>query len=384
MLEDGLPPNWMRNSWEEGTQRNVYLDTETETESTVHPSRFLNLEDKVSHVLPPGWDRRLDSWGNLFFVDHHTRRATREDPRFDNKTDQQTGLPKGWFEIKDHRDKQYFYTKIGRMIFGTYEPAAMNSKSQKHKLTLSAIPKNNEDPRIVVSVSLPLARRIEEREEKAAAAANALAAAQTIPQMTEEERKAYRDIFRAIEKRDPSRLSQSEALEHCMRFEVPLDIASKILDQHDSNKDRRWNGDEYAEVLHEIRFELEKRLRAKPIPPMMTEDEQKYTTMFYAGKSPDSEVMVRSEVEALCKDFELPKDLIKKIFVRADKNKDSSWNIDEFISAMHRVMHEVEKRDGMPSFFSNVQQLTLIRTAQVHPTCATRNIDDDCSSAGKC
>lgn len=346
-IEASLPENWTWETWEEGIQRNIYTDTETQTESTVHPARFLTPQDQVSHVLPPGWDRRLDSWGNLFFVDHHTHRATREDPRFSNKIDQITGLPKGWFEIRDHDDNQYFYTKIGRMIFGTYEPAAMNSKSQKHKSPLSAIPKQGHDPNNLISRSLPLAKRIAEEKEKAAVAAAALLAAQTISPMTKEEKKAYHDIFHAIEKRDPLRLTQSEALEHCMEFDVPLDIASNILDRNDSNKDRRWNADEYADVLHEIRFELEKRFKKQPTPPMLTADEEKYTTMFNAGKKPNSEVMDRADIEAICKDFDLPQDLIKRIFLRADKNKDHRWNIDEFIPAMHRVMHEIEKRDGM-------------------------------------
>jgi hypothetical protein len=48
---------------------------------------------------------------------------------FNNKMDPQTGLPKGRFEMKDYQDKQYFYTKMGQMIFfGAYELAATNSK----------------------------------------------------------------------------------------------------------------------------------------------------------------------------------------------------------------------------------------------------------------
>jgi hypothetical protein len=40
-------------------------------------------------------------------------------------------------------------------------------------------------------------------------------------------------------------------------------------------------------------------------------------------------------------------DLIKKIFWRADTNRDNRCNIDEFIPAMYRIMHEIDERDGM-------------------------------------
>ncbi|RFU34808.1 hypothetical protein B7463_g1553, partial [Scytalidium lignicola] len=63
-IDASLPENW---TWFEitdelGITRQVYQDTVTEEESTVHPARFLCQGDSpTSHVLPPGWQRRLDS-----------------------------------------------------------------------------------------------------------------------------------------------------------------------------------------------------------------------------------------------------------------------------------------------------------------------------------
>jgi hypothetical protein len=57
--------------------------------------------------------------------------------------------------------------------------------------------------------------------------------------------------------------------------------------------------------------------------------------------------MAGADIKAVCKDFDLPMDLIKKIFWRADTNRDNRWNIDEFIPAMHRIIHEIDERDGM-------------------------------------
>lgn len=352
-IDEGLPDGWIWDLWMdqiEGSQRIVYTDTVTRTESTVHPARFLNLEDEVSHVLPPGWERRLDTWGQLFFVDNHTRRTTREDPRFNNKIDQQTGLQKSWFEIRDHEDKQYFYTEIGKMIFGTYEPSAMNSKSQKHKLPLHRIPKDKEDPSMLVNITLSLARRIAKAKLKEEAVATARAdahAAKMLLPATDEEKRAYYHVFHSIKKSDPLRISLPESMEHTKHFDIPTDVIGKILDQHDINKDRRWNAVEYANALHEIKFELRKMLNARPIRPRLTEDEQKYTAIFYAGKIPDSDVIATSEVRAICKKFDLPDELLRKIFVRADTNRDKRWDIDEFIPAMHEVMHEVDKREGI-------------------------------------
>jgi hypothetical protein len=108
---------------------------------------------------------------------------------FNNKMDPQTGLPKGRFEMKDYQDKQYFYTKMGQMIF--LAPTSLlqrTAKSQKHKLPLSDIPKNKQGPSTLVEIILPIA----EAEEKSVAAAAALAtapAAQTISPATGREKK---------------------------------------------------------------------------------------------------------------------------------------------------------------------------------------------------
>ncbi|KAI1332851.1 hypothetical protein F5Y16DRAFT_356748 [Xylariaceae sp. FL0255] len=64
-------------------------------DTTVRPSSFYDESSEYSVKLPPGWDRRLDSWGNLFFVDKNTKVAVREDPRFNTRTQgcQNVGIP---------------------------------------------------------------------------------------------------------------------------------------------------------------------------------------------------------------------------------------------------------------------------------------------------
>jgi hypothetical protein len=95
VLTQGLSRDWTLDLDFDGQGHCVYLDYSTETggEYSVHPSRFFDATGNVPTALPPGWDRRLDSWGNLFFVDHSTRSAVREDSRFNKKIVQATGLP---------------------------------------------------------------------------------------------------------------------------------------------------------------------------------------------------------------------------------------------------------------------------------------------------
>lgn len=146
-ITNSLPQEWFSKII--SLPRNiVYINTDEAWRSTVHPARFTDTSSEVSSRLPDGWERRLDSWGNLFFVDHHTKSATREDPRFNKKVDQDTGLPVGWRSIKDYKDTEFFFRKQGRMIVGTYDATALNSKDLRHKKFIDTEPKDGEKPKI--------------------------------------------------------------------------------------------------------------------------------------------------------------------------------------------------------------------------------------------
>ena len=320
-------------------ERIIYIDLSTETESTVHPARFYNPEDEKSIKLPPGWDRRLDSWGNLFFVDHHTQQAVREDPRYNTSIDQDTGLPKGWQEIRDHEKKQFFFTPKGKLFIGTYKPTTMKSKSLDNKRLMHRAPRDGENPSTLIK-RFGLERSVEEK-------ASTILAANNAPQMTGEEKERYYELFQGAEKAKSSTITMSEALKHCQSFDLPPGELWNILTHTDANHDMQWNVDEYAEALHQVRFQMEKRFKSDGIPARTPEETQKYYAMFENSKSTEKPIMSRREVWAACKDFDLPSDLVKRIFLDADLNKDQKWNVDEFAHAMHEIMFEVKKREGM-------------------------------------
>ena len=346
-IDDSLPDDWSYFWQKEGTNQIVYVDHATETESTVHPARFNSPEDEPgSHVLPPGWQRRLDTWGNIFFVDHHTHRAVREDPRFNSKINQKTGLPDGWLAIEDHKSTPFFYRKSGCMVIGTYDSAAMKSKSLRDKWTLSRVPEQGEDPELLVKITTPLARQAFEDRKKARDAAAALAASTAIPPMTPEEELHYHSIFESVEKEDPFRVNYKEALTLCSTFNVPVKLAAKVLDQTDSNFDRKWNVNEYANALHHIKIKIRREHRDAPLQAITAAEEQEFAVMFNAGKSPASQTMTLSEFNAVCKDLGISERRSKKIFRVLDYNADSRLNIDEFKDAMHIAMRKVKEMEG--------------------------------------
>ncbi|EHL02470.1 putative UPF0665 family protein C23C4.06c [Glarea lozoyensis 74030] len=345
---DPLPDDWSYFWQSEDTNEIVYVDNNTMTESTVHPARFNNTEDEVgTHVLPPGWQRRLDTWGNIFFVDHHTRRAVREDPRFNLKINQNTGLPDGWLAIEDHKLTPFFYRRSGRMVFGTYNPAAMKSKSLKDKWTLSRVPEQGEDPESLVEIKTPLARRNFEDQKKARDKAAALAASLVIPPMTPKEEAYYHSVFESVEKEDPFRINYKEALTLCTTFSVSVDLADKVLKQTDGNRDWKWNVDEYAKTLHRIKFELKKKLKDNPVKAKTAKEEKKYSKMFFAGKDPASQTMTLLEFNAVCKGLGPSVRNPEDIFHVTDSNADLKLNVDEFSDAIHLVMHDMKEAKAL-------------------------------------
>ena len=112
VITRSLPEEWFSTIISR-PQNIVYINTDEAWRSTVHPARFTDASSEVSNNLPDGWDRRLDSWGNLFFVDHHTKSASREDPRFNKKVDQKTGLPFGMALYQRPQGQGVFLQKAG-------------------------------------------------------------------------------------------------------------------------------------------------------------------------------------------------------------------------------------------------------------------------------
>ena len=116
-----------------------------ETKSTVHPA-FFSLPIGSTSCLPPGWDRRLDSWGGLFYVDHHTSSAQREHPKDDKSTDLDTGLPLGWTKTLDHNNIVYYVESS--TLMSTYQGSAMKLRSNDEKFPITREPKDGEIPPI--------------------------------------------------------------------------------------------------------------------------------------------------------------------------------------------------------------------------------------------
>lgn len=127
----------------------IYINIEEGWKSTAHPARFTDPDNAISDQLPEGWERRLDSWGNFFFVDRHTLSTTREDPRFNKGISQDTGLPTGWSTVKDYEGVDFFFRKRGKMILDTYDPTTMTRKDLYHKIFVAKEPEEGEQPRVL-------------------------------------------------------------------------------------------------------------------------------------------------------------------------------------------------------------------------------------------
>ena len=354
VIEQHLPEDWTYYPNSSGKQHHIYEDDEG-VESTVHPARYYDPDSEVPCRLPNGWDRRLDSWGNLFFVDHHTKQAVREDPRFNRKVDQETALPKGWQKVKDHRGHPFFYTLRGKVVVGTDIPSSMNSKSMEGKMRLSRAPVNGDDPTLLREKTR---RQIEDENMQKAAAS-------VVPMMTPLEKETYWKLFGQVQKASRFFATIEEILVFCEVFDLSRDIIVCAFTNTDTNRDDQWNIDEFANALYEIKFELEKKYRTNTTPPMTTDERRKYHSMYEQYKHPEQPVLRTREVSAACKEYGLPDDKLKSIWRQADLNHDWRWNIDEFADAMHETINEARRRKGMliglPYFsispFCNVHRL---------------------------
>ncbi|KAG8529739.1 uncharacterized protein KY384_005220 [Bacidia gigantensis] len=146
-IESSLPKGWRWSCDADGHPTYTSPGTGQGSEawqSTVHPT-FLPSH---SCRLPPGWDYRLDSWGTLFYVDHHTGTAQRVNPTDDGVTNTETGLPKGWTKMKDQSGADYYLEEAS--LIATYKGKVMKSNDDEQKIALSSNPKNGDVlPRIV-------------------------------------------------------------------------------------------------------------------------------------------------------------------------------------------------------------------------------------------
>ena len=273
-----LPESWRLKVMKEPHQI-LYINLDEEWTSTVHPARFHDHRNEISDRLPEGWDRRLDSWGNLFYVDHLTKSATRQDPRFNKDVDPETGLPKGWNRIKDHKGDDFYFQKQGKMILGTYKPSSLKKKyitsSQKF---LEKEPKDGEKP--VISKA---GQRLLGKPPKTAPApfpssqpsladpltifqneslSIVLAKDMSAPVLTEEGKLTWYTMFDGATKSHEDYITLDEALDQSKAFGFPQNVVEEIWKKSDTNHDRRWDKDEYATAMHilnEVTAEIIKR-----------------------------------------------------------------------------------------------------------------------------
>ncbi|KAJ6663940.1 hypothetical protein lerEdw1_008894 [Lerista edwardsae] len=78
-----LPPGWERRVDDRG--RVYYVDHNTRTTTwqrpTMESASMLTAENDPLGPLPPGWERRVDSNDRVYFVNHNTKTTQWEDPR---------------------------------------------------------------------------------------------------------------------------------------------------------------------------------------------------------------------------------------------------------------------------------------------------------------
>ena len=82
--------------------------------------------------------------------------------------------------------------------------------------------------------------------------------------------------------------------------------------------------------------------------PLMTEHEKaKYYAMFDAAYKESRHFINLEEAMEQSHAFGLPPDIATDIWNRSDANHDRRWNIDEYANAIHEIMIETGKQEGM-------------------------------------
>lgn len=343
-IDRGLPDTWMCYRDPTGDGRHIYIDLESGLESTVHPARYYRENDGTPPALPSGWDRRLDSFGNLFFVDHHTKSATRLDPRFNSRIDRRTGLPTGWEMISDHEGTPFFFCQKGESLIGTYEPETLNTKFFDWKYFLSAKPKNGDRPAALFCKTQRQTLASQTLESFRTLVKENLITAPS--QLADADLSRYRAMFRAASKKNLSRIDRFEAFSQCKDFGLPPALIQAILEETDKNKDGYWNPDEYAEALHIMRFALKQQFHIQGVPKATPEELEGCYAFFEAFKSRDCDVMSEDDVLKVSTICGLPNAVATEIWEQYDTNHDGKWNIDdEFANGLHHIRIEKRRRE---------------------------------------
>jgi len=345
LIEQKLPSSWGVEVHESGNHR--YHPCVDDVYYTVHPARFFNQDDENNGLvrLPPGWDRRLDKWGNLFFVDHNTKSASRNDPRFNRLVDQEIGLPLGWKKIANQKGRAFFYSVKSKIVEVTYEPSSMNSKSLSKKHFLTRVPIDGDHPADLIR------RRKTSRGSNEAPIVGSVqqikfVVPDRIAKPKQEETALYFQLFLKATPRKTFRLNKEEAIAQCRDFGLPENIIIAVLESSDADRNELWNADEYADTVHKMRFFLDTQMKEHGNKPITVVEIDAYTQVYEAYIPPGQAKMTIENVHLVSKDWNLPQDVIDEIWGNSDANKDGEWNVDEFVNGYHWGMQEINYRKG--------------------------------------
>ena len=337
-IDSSLPDGWVwkRDITGAGRHVYVYLGDGEQMETTVHPSRFYCEGDDVKTIKLPGrWERRLDRDGGLFFVDHHTRTATRLNPRLNRNIDQDSGLPKPWKHIIDKNEQDYYYYCQGSKIIGTSKGSHIVSKSLSEKQFLKGVPRNHDDIKTLrsgVGVNHAFQGFTEIHP----------------PTMTPGEETRYFDLFRAANKQNPYKLTWPEAINHLNSCGIPSSIYIPILNTADANFDHVFTPREYANALHRLRHAVQAWQREEPAAQRTDIELKQYEDAFEKFKK-KSELDITFE-EALNASeelfFELSREDAHHLWDTRDGSEIKRFDIVQFCDGCHHLKIKLDHRRG--------------------------------------
>jgi hypothetical protein len=328
-----MPAGWALIRDPLGGRHHRYRHLASQREYTVHPARFYRTDDETHVELPPGWDIRVDARGTLFFVDHNTKSVSRQDPRYNKDIDKATGFPVGWQVVKDFKNKCFYFIEEDNTFRGTYLPATMNCRSLDYKHALIRKPKPHDKMNTLIARSSGSKERFEAPVDQSWIP-------DSIPKMTIEERKWYRELFKSARVYDKtsSRINRSEAIRQCYSFRtigLSKELIDFILESTDKDKNELWSPSEYAEALHTMRHILQRQRHEGQIAPALPSEISLYTTIFETCKSRDEVVITREQIIGMNTGFN--ETGIDLHFFGGDK-MEGELDIDQFLTAYHTAM----------------------------------------------
>ncbi|KAF1957958.1 hypothetical protein CC80DRAFT_547013 [Byssothecium circinans] len=332
-IDASLPPGWVWKKDATGNGRHVYIylgdKRDGRMEHTMHPSRF-HREGMAGTVrLPPNWDRRLDCDGNLFFVDHNTQSATRIDPRFNKTVDQETGLPLEWRQVKDNKERPWYYIENGGTVIATIKPASMSSKSLDWKIILTQVPKEGQNMAEIFA---------DEKHNQYF---------QQLPSdMTPQDRERYDKIFRKADKEGKCKITWDQALRNFHAAGLSPDLYIPVLSEADKDLDKVFTPSEYANALHRMRSVLQGWYKSQPNPSLTPEKTIEYENEFKDKKSRDALEISLEEVKRLTENsnhYGLPSDATETIWENYMNRDTRNLDIVGFCRARQAIDIEVEQ-----------------------------------------